>query len=238
MQALSYFLISFSNECSWKFMPANSLDGIIRVSTCKVRSKLNYLLFAFLKFLVFAQFVTILPFFTLINKHISSYRNSMDATEVALMQVRGKKETEVCTTISKKSLSSHICLQQGPVFQSNHIYNDVTIALLFQNIHVAWAVQGLKCAALMCTLTPVPQLVKLQTSWAFLLSIGFNTDMLPLTSIKPLSRNMLPHSASWFVFKWSSSHKPNDSLQFYKHIHVCCQTHELVFCRLLQESNH
>lgn len=82
-------------------MPANSLDGIIKVSTCKVRSKLNYLLFAFLKFLVFAQFVTILPFFTLINKHISSYRNSMDATEVALMQVRGKKETEVCTTISK-----------------------------------------------------------------------------------------------------------------------------------------
>lgn len=138
----------------------------------------------------------------------------------------------------KKSLPSHICLQQGPVFQSNHIYNGVTIALLFQNIHVAWAVQGLRCAALMCTLTPVPQLAKLQMSWAFLLSIGFNTDMLPLTSIKPLSRNMLPRSASWFVFKWSSSHKPNDSLQFYKHIHVCCQTHELVFCRLLQESNH
>lgn len=125
--------------------------------------------------------------------HISSYRNSMDGTEVALMQDRGKKETEICIPISKH----HTCPQQSPVFQSNHVCNSIIIVLLFQNIPVAWAVWGLKCA----TLTPMLQLLWLQMSWAFLLSIGFHTDILPLTSIKTLSRNMLPHSASWFVFK-------------------------------------
>lgn len=181
-------------------MLTNSLDRIIRVSTCKVRSKLNYLLFAFLNFLVFAQFVTILPFFTLINKHflLQELHGCDRSCPHASQRQKGNRSMH---NNFKKSLSSHICLQQGPVFQSNHIYNGVTIALLFQNIHAAWAVQGLKCAALTCTLTPVPQLVKLQMSWAFLLSIGFNTDMLLLTSIKPLSRNMLPRSASWFVFK-------------------------------------
>lgn len=170
------------------------------------------------------------PFFTLRNKSHFLLREFYGWDRSCPHAIQRKKETGVCIPISKH----HICLQQGAVFQSNHARNSVIIVLLFQNIPVAWAVWGLKCA----TLTSVPQLPWLQVSWAFLLSIGFHTDILPLTSIKPLSHNMLPHSASWFVFKWSSSHKPNDSLQFYKHIHVCCQTHELVFCRLLQESSH
>lgn len=76
-----------------------------------------------------------------------------------------------------------------------------------------------------------------QTSWAFPLSGGFNPNKLPWTPVEALSRDLLPCSASWAAPKSSSSHKPNDSPHFYKHIHVCCQTHELLFSRLLQESN-
>lgn len=91
---------------------------------------------------------------------------------------------------------------------------------------------GPRCAPVTCTCTG-----EVGNSWVFPLSIGFNPNKLPSTSVVALSRDLLPCSASWAVLWSSSSHKPNDSPHFYKHIHVCCQTHELLFCRLLQESN-
>lgn len=175
-------------------MPANSLDAIIWVSTCNVRSKLNHLFACFLEICGIGTVChNTPPFFTLRNKSHFLLREFYGWDRSCPHAIQRKKETGVCIPISKH----HICLQQGAVFQSNHARNSVIIVLLFQNIPVAWAVWGLKCA----TLTSVPQLPWLQVSWAFLLSIGFHTDILPLTSIKPLSHNMLPHSASWFVFK-------------------------------------
>lgn len=109
MQALPYFLVSLSNKYSWKFMPTNSLDGIIRVSTA--RSKLNHLFVCFFKIFSICTICPIFPLSTLMNKSYFLLQEFQDGTEVALMQVRGKPKPEVWTTIS-----NHHLPQQGPVF--------------------------------------------------------------------------------------------------------------------------
>lgn len=79
----------------------------------------------------------------------------MNVTEFALIQIRGKKEAAGSLRCDPDtSPSSHTSLQPGPASQSDHVYNGVTIALLFPNIHVAWAVWGLRCATLTWTSTP------------------------------------------------------------------------------------
>lgn len=236
MQALPYFLRSFSNECSWKFMPAHSLDGIIRVSICKMRGKLNHLFVCFFEIFSFCTICHNPPLFFNPHKQTVSPPTGTPGMwqKLPSCKSKAKRNQKYAQQSQNITIFSHLPTVRSSFPRKTHVY---------------WCYNCPSLSKHPCLGPQMCHFIVYINPWAIagevandlglpLLSIGPNTDILPLTSIKPLSHNMLPCSASWFVFKWSSSHKSNDSLQFYKHIHVCCQTHELVFCRLLQESNH